>query len=297
MDWLKAIENAIAYIEENLTEEINYDEIAKQGFSSKFHFQRVFGILCGYTLGEYIRFRRLTMAGKELNQTDIRVIDAAIKYGYDSPDSFAKAFTKFHGITPSAARESGAKLNSFSRLSIKITLEGGNTMNYRIEKKEALKLLGLKEHFEGSPADRYNQAHDFSVKGETRFVACALCGMAEDCETLYHVVENVTDEGYDFTLCTKVGDFYYKDLNRHIGKYADMLTTVEIPEMTYVVVQSEKSIYYLRDHMELRRKVVTDWFPDSGYVIADAPEITFVHSDIKNHSDSFVEIWIPIEKA
>lgn len=127
MDWITGIQKAIDYIESHITEELDYQEIAENAFSSPWHFQRVFSILCGYTLGEYIRSRRLALAGAELAADKIRVIDAAVKYGYDSPDSFTKAFTRFHGITPSAAREPGAKLCSFTRLGkIKNGREMGN---------------------------------------------------------------------------------------------------------------------------------------------------------------------------
>ena len=133
MDWITGIQNAIDYIEEHLTETIDYDIAAEQSFSSTYHFQRIFSILCGFTVGEYIRNRRLSLAGSELATTDIKVIDVAMKYGYESPDSFAKAFQKFHGVTPSSARMNGSKLKSFSRLILKISLDGGKLMNYRIE--------------------------------------------------------------------------------------------------------------------------------------------------------------------
>ena len=121
MDWITGIQNAIDYIETHLTETIDYDIVAKQSFSSTYHFQRIFSILCGFTVGEYIRNRRLSLAGSELATSDIKVIDVAMKYGYESPDSFAKAFQKFHGVTPSSARMNGSKLRSFSRLILKIS--------------------------------------------------------------------------------------------------------------------------------------------------------------------------------
>ena len=127
MDWIDGIQRALDYIEANLTEEIDYDRAAREAASSSFHFQRVFSILCGYTLGEYIRNRRLALAGAELAAGRIRVIDAALKYGYDSPDSFAKAFKRFHGVLPSEAK--GASLRSFSPLRIKLSLEGASMMN------------------------------------------------------------------------------------------------------------------------------------------------------------------------
>jgi len=144
MDWIIGIQRAIDYIENNLTETIDYEEAAKKCYSSSYHFQRVFSILCGFTLGEYIRNRRLSLAGRELATTNAKVIDVAMKYGYESPDSFAKAFQKFHGILPSQARNNGSILKSFSRLVLKFSLEGGTTMNYRIETKPALTLLGYK---------------------------------------------------------------------------------------------------------------------------------------------------------
>ena len=116
MDWVIGLQKAIDYIEDHLTETIDYDVAAAQSFSSSYHFQRVFSILCGFTLGEYIRSRRLSLAGMELATSDAKVIDVALKYGYESPDSFAKAFQKFHGILPSQARSSGSNLRSFSRL-------------------------------------------------------------------------------------------------------------------------------------------------------------------------------------
>ena len=98
MDWVTGIQESIDYIEDNLTDDIDYERVAALCYSSPYHFQRVFGILCGYTLGEYIRNRRLSLAGAELAATEAKVIDVALKYGYESPDSFTKAFQRFHGI-------------------------------------------------------------------------------------------------------------------------------------------------------------------------------------------------------
>ena len=141
MDWITGIQNAINYIEEHLTEEINYDKVAEEAACSSFYFQRIFGVLCDISLGEYIRNRRLTLAGNELNVSDIKVIDIALKYGYESPESFTRAFSKFHGITPSEAKKNGSKLKSFSRLSVKITLSGGSMMDYKIVEKEAFEII------------------------------------------------------------------------------------------------------------------------------------------------------------
>lgn len=144
MDWLTGIQNAINYIEEHLTEEIDYEEVAKEAACSNFYFQRIFGILCGLSLGDYIRNRRLTLAGDELSVSDDKVIDIALKYGYESPESFTRAFSRFHGVTPSEAKKDGSKLKSFSRISVKITLSGGSVMNYKIISLRSWKLIASK---------------------------------------------------------------------------------------------------------------------------------------------------------
>ena len=167
MDWIIGLQKAIDYIEENLTETIDYEMVAAQSFSSSYHFQRVFSILCGFTIGEYIRNRRLSLAGTELATSDVKVIDVALKYGYESPDSFAKAFQKFHGILPSQARNNGSMLKSYSRLVLKFSLEGGCTMNYRIEEKGEIILTGYKRRFEGVPGEREEQEKVLLQKSET----------------------------------------------------------------------------------------------------------------------------------
>lgn len=133
MEWMRIIGDAVQYIEAHITEELTTDDIANAVCVSPFYFQRGFAMLCGTTVGEYIRCRRLALAGNALATTDARVIDIALRYGYDSPDSFTKAFTRFHGVTPTAVRQ-GALLKSYAPLKIKFSLEGGYLMDYKIEK-------------------------------------------------------------------------------------------------------------------------------------------------------------------
>ncbi|MGN1420280.1 MAG: helix-turn-helix domain-containing protein, partial [Eubacterium sp.] len=131
MNWIQGIQRAIDYVEANITEEIDFEEVAKQSYSSSFHFQRVFGILCGFSLGDYIRMRRLSLAGEELSKGNAKIIDIAMKYGYDTSESFSRAFARFHGIAPSEAKH-GGKAKIFTPLSVKLTLTGGSKMDYRI---------------------------------------------------------------------------------------------------------------------------------------------------------------------
>ncbi len=136
--WTEQIGKAIGYIESHLTEELTMESIAKYVNLSPFYFQKGFRLLCGYTIAEYIRNRRLALAGRELAEGNLRVIDTAIKYGYDSPDSFTKAFTRFHGVTPSMVQKEGVMLKAFAPLKIRLSLEGGCKMEYRISKRRAL---------------------------------------------------------------------------------------------------------------------------------------------------------------
>lgn len=146
--WIDGFQASINFIEKNLTQEMNIEDIAKQAALSCFYYQRIFGALCGMTVGEYIRARRMTMAAQELACSENKVIDIAVKFGYDSPDSFAKAFQRFHGITPTQARESVAKLRSFAPLHIKLTLEGGNMLDYQIVEKAPFTVVGIKKRFD-----------------------------------------------------------------------------------------------------------------------------------------------------
>lgn len=284
MDWISGIQEALAYIEEHITEELNYEEIAGKAYSSGYHFQRVFSILCGYTLGEYIRNRRLALAGAELAEKKHKVIDVALKYGYESPDSFAKAFLKFHGITPSAAREPGAILRSFSRLQIKICLKGGNTMDYKVEQKEAFSLIGYQKHFTGYAGDRFEQ--EGAMWRSTREKQDALIALRNGEENVwYEVNTNFTDSGYDHYIAV-TSDKEQAGFER-----------IQIPAATYVVCKTDNALYPTMLHMDLRKKMVEEWLPSSGYQLADAPEITVSHWFMRpNREKRYIEVWLPIEK-
>ena len=169
MGWMELVGSAIQYIEENITADLSVEGIAKHVNMSPFYFQKGFAMLCGFTLGEYIRSRRLALAGNDLTTGDAKIIDIALKYGYDSPDSFTRAFTRFHGVTPSQARKEGTLLKSFAPLKIHFSLKGGYIMDYRIEKKEAFTVLASAKIFPYEGAKEqvplFWQEHHMSGKG------------------------------------------------------------------------------------------------------------------------------------
>ena len=130
MQWIASIQQAISYMEAHLLEEINYEDVARQVHTSGYEFHRAFSFLTGMTPNAYIRNRRLSLAGREIVETREKITDIALKYGYDTPESFTKAFTRFHGVAPKFARASGAKLALFNPLMIKITVEGGKSRRW-----------------------------------------------------------------------------------------------------------------------------------------------------------------------
>lgn len=285
MDWIRGIQKAIDYIEDNITDDLDYDEISRQAYSSKFHFQRVFSIMCGYTIGEYIRNRRLTLAGNELASTNAKVIDIAIKYGYDNPDSFSKAFIRFHGIAPSLARENGRNLKSFSRLFIRLSLEGGSIMNYRIEEKEAKNFIGLKKQFNGDLSERFKQEHDLWIS--TREEQEILIGINDEIETWYDININFTDDGYDHYIAVRTECEVPKGLKK-----------ITIPRGTYAIFETERRKYPTNTHMDLRKRIISEWLPSSEYLLAEGPEITVTHwYKNPNAEKRYIELWIPIKKT
>ncbi|MBQ1820429.1 MAG: AraC family transcriptional regulator [Clostridia bacterium] len=299
MEWIEAIQKAIDYIEAHLTDDLDTENIAGESHYSSFHFQRAFSILCGYTLGEYIRNRRLSAAGAELAEGKARVIDVAYKYGYESPDSFARAFQRFHGVTPSRARMDGAKLRSFSPMTINLHFEGGSMMDYRIETKPDMLLTGFKRRFTGDPNEKQDQDHYFAC--ETRLEQYVLEGMSREHETTYAVLTNFDDEGYDFYFAAKLPHWALEDFDEDLGEFAKRYEHLSIPEGLYVVCETERCKFPTNLVDGLRKRLVTEWLPSSGYELRNAPEINVIHWPFEDGNEAvnnshWCEIWLPIEK-
>ncbi|MBQ2964343.1 MAG: AraC family transcriptional regulator [Clostridia bacterium] len=302
MDWIIGIQRAVDYIENNLTETIDYEEAAKQCYSSSYHFQRVFSILCGFTLGEYIRNRRLTLAGRELATTNAKVIDVAMKYGYESPDSFSKAFHKFHGILPSQAKNNGSNLKSFSRLVLKFSLEGGTTMKYRVENKPALTLIGYKRRFNGTPYDSLRQHQEGDFFASTRAYQWMLKGMTNDKLSDYCVLSGFDDDGYDFYISVTTDDYERNNLYNSEVTGIDFMERfgfeeIVIPERTYLIFETEKTKMPIPEYFDMRKQISAEWLANDEYQITNAPELAVYHWGIVGGCpERTIEIWIPIEK-
>lgn len=288
MDWITGISKAIDYIEEHITEPTDYARAAKEACSSPFNFQRVFALLCGYTLGDYVRMRRLTLAGEELLSTDAKVIDVALKYGYDSPESFSRAFTRFHGVSPSAVRK-GAAIRSFSRICVKLILTGGSIMEYRIEKKQATKIICRRREFT-KPGDDYTNREipEFWNECGRDGSIQKLCGYIKDSAQFKGLLgvcfsTEMTDSGFPYGIGAEYdGESDPQDFE-----------IVEIPAYTYAV-------FTVRGRMpdafrETYRKICTEFFPQSGYEYGNGVEIeAYPSADVQN-PDYTCEIWIAVK--
>ena len=181
MSWLEAITTSIKYMEEHLTDDITAEQVAQEVNISPLYFQKGFSILCDISVSEYIRNRRLSLAGRDLRTGDCKVIDAAIKYGYDSPDSFTKAFTRFHGITPVQAKLGEGELKEFLPLKLHVSMKGGFDMECKIIKKAAFTVIGSAKIIKGG--DGFKECPKFWDEhfgsGDRKFI-CGMYGICID---------------------------------------------------------------------------------------------------------------------
>ncbi|MBD5113998.1 MAG: AraC family transcriptional regulator [Ruminococcaceae bacterium] len=274
----EGIQNAVQYIEDNLTEELNIDDIAIKAYVSSFHFQRIFSALCGFTVGEYIRGRRLSAAAQELSRSDAKVIDIALKYGYESHDSFTRAFTKFHGVSPSAAKENGAQLKSFAPLKIKLTLEGGTIMEYKIVKKAAFTVIGRSRRF--LYENSYQEIPKFWQEHMKSPESANIIGM------------------YGLSVDNKERDFEYYIADNYCPQK-------DIPDgyATYTLPAGLWAIFPCRGPMvdtlqSTNTRIWNEWLPNCReYKLVGNYNIEAYFAPTHNDpKDDYCEIWIPVEK-
>ncbi|WP_340003698.1 AraC family transcriptional regulator [Paenibacillus sp. FSL K6-0276] len=298
MEWLERMNRAIDYIEANLTGEIELREVAHMACCSSYQFQRMFSFITDVTLAEYIRRRRLTLAALELQHSGTeKVIDVALKYGYESPVSFARAFHALHGITPAMARQEGIALKAYPRLSFLITIKGAEAMNYRIETKESFEVFGIEGIFRvdgggeapQTPAKLWEQSH---ANGDVkRLEACAGDLPAFVCQDLYpvHAVCSYRKTGPDtfpYMLCAFKDD----------GSNTEGYTSVNIPAHTWAIFPSEPHPWdqFGKTIETLYKRFYTEWLPTSGYEQVDGTE--FEMNGVKDGLN-YIELWFAVRKV
>jgi AraC family transcriptional regulator len=289
MDFLKNMNEAINYIEENLTNDIDFKEVARRAFCSEYHFRRMFSFLTGITLSEYIRRRRLTLAAFELKDSNVKVIDIAMKYGYNSPDSFTRAFQNLHGITPSEARNNGHSLKAYPRITFHLSIKGGNEMNYRIVEKEAFRIVGIKKRV------------PIIFKGVNPEIASMWKSLDDEKINKLKKLSNVEPLGL-IQASTNFSEGRMEEkgeLDHYIGvattkECPDELTQLEVPASTWAVFEA---IGPFPDTLQdVWGRIYSEWFPTSNYEQTEGPEILW-NADKDVSSPTFKsEIWIPVKE-
>ncbi len=289
VDLLKSMNEAIKYIEENLTNEIDFKEVARLAYCSEFHFKRMFSFLAGTTLSEYIRRRRLTLAAFELKDSNVKVIDIAIKYGYNSPDSFARAFQNLHGLTPSEARINGRSLKAYPRMTFQLSIKGGSEMNYRIEEKGAFRIVGIQKRV------------PIIFNGVNPEIAAMWESL--DGETINNLkrISNVEPMGM-LSASTNFSEGRMKEkgeLDHYIGvattkECPDNLTQLEVAASTWAVFEAIGS--FPDALQDVWGRIYSEWFPSSNYEQIEGPEILWNENKDITSPNFKSEIWIPIMK-
>lgn len=283
MNWIESMHEAIRYIEDHLDDELQIKDIADKAFTSPFYFQKAFHMLCGLTIGEYIRSRRLAAAGNDLLTTDEKIIDIAMRYGYDSPDSFTKAFTRFHGSTPTAVRKNGQTIKTFAPLKLTFSLEGGYIMDYKIVEKEAFKVIGTSKLFNEETAQTeipaYWTQHCQSGNWKYVFGTYGIC------------VESNETGAFEYMIA----DDYRTQKN-----LPDKFKTLEIPKYTWAVFPCIGPMP--KALQDVNAKIFSEWLPNcTDYEITGKYHIEY-YTDPKNYADGthdekyYSEVWIPVKK-
>lgn len=295
MEWIAAMQQAISYMEEHLLEEINYEDVARQVHTSSYEFHRAFSFLTGMTANAYIRNRRLSLAGREIVETDGKVTDIALKYGYETPESFTKAFSRFHGVAPKFAREESAKLVLFNPLVIKLTVEGGKSMDYRIMQTGEKKFLALVRSFSNE-----------IINDEDNHEIPDFWGECQE-KNLVEPLRNLRPEGKKdlYGLCspTKEGadSFEYG-----IGVLVDAETAeFDMEEMEtagYRIWDVKPGTYVVFDCIgedgdcisDTWEKFYKEFLPQMGYESTEETDYEIYFE--KGRTGVFCELWIPVRK-
>lgn len=293
-------QRAINYLEEHLEDEIDYGKVAEAAYCSSYHFQRVFGILSGFTLGEYIRRRRLTRAAADL-LTGEKVISAAMKYGYNSADSFSRAFYRFHGVLPSQVKR-GAPVKVFPPLCLE---EGEDSAQPEctIEQREAKILVGFGKRFCGVPYGQERLEQEDKFYKATRGKQWLLIGASKDYTTEYALVTDVGDDGYDFYIAYELDEWTRNALFAPAITGMDLhdlgLKIIELPKRTCAIFKTKKSRAPIAEYTDIRRRIAAEWLPKCDYRLIDAPEVTTLHwrTDMcSKECERFIEIALPVDR-
>lgn len=280
MEWIERLNKAINYIEEHLTDEIDYDRLGQIACCSAYHFQRMFTYMAGITLSEYIRRRKMSLAAVDLQGSNEKIIDIAEKYGYSSPTAFNRAFQNIHGVAPSTVKNKSVSVKSFPPIVFKITIKGVGEMNYRIETKSAFRIIGvsqpLHKEIENNFAIVPKMWQDAVVNGTIQKLASLI---DTPLKGLLGVSVCNDEEQWKYFIAVSS--------TKKVDKFEEYI----IPETTWAIFSGSGTNQTIQD---LEQRIITEWLPTSGYEYANAPDIeVYLNPDPQNAK---YEVWIPVKK-
>lgn len=280
MEWVEQLNRSINYLEEHLTDEIDYERLGQIACCSAYHYQRMFTYMAGIPLAEYIRRRKMSLAAVDLQGGDEKIIDIAEKYGYHSPTAFNRAFQAFHGIAPSAVKNEGVSVKSFSPIAFKIVLKGASEMNYRIETKGAFRIIGI------SAPLRRRIEDNFAVVPQMWQTAAAdgtILKLADRMDAPLKGLLGVSvcndEEAWKYFIAVASAQAN--------GEFEEYM----VPASTWAIFSGSGTSQSIQ---ALEQRIVTEWLPASGYEYANAPDIeVYLNPDPQNAQ---YEVWIPVTK-
>lgn len=281
MDWLENLNKSLEYVESHLTGDLSIEEAAKTAHCSTYHYQRMFSYIADVTLGEYIRRRRMSLACVDL-KNGAKVIDVAIKYGYESPTSFNRAFRSVHGISPQEAKRTDSKLTSYPLLNFAIQVKGVTAMEYQIIDKESFKITG-KSITLGKDMEKnqkiipqfWTEFHQ--EQGPAKLIPL----MNEKIPGILGVsmMDNFESGQWDYVIAVAS------------DKKAEGFQSYEIPAAKWAIFTEKGPMPHAIQ--ELQKRIYTEWLPTSGYDYAELPDIE-VYLDYDPEEPSF-QVWFPVK--
>ena len=296
MEWLSCIRKAVEYMEGHLAEDTSVQDVADQVYLSPLFLHRGFSLLTGYGVGEYLRNRRLYQAGLDLRNTKDKVIDIAFRYSYDTPESFTKAFTRFHGATPSQVRSDQAPLRSFLPLKINITIQGGDQMDHKITKMFPFKVIGFQKEFTYEEA--YREIPKYWDEICSKYADPVYAGNPPANAYEKAIVDNCIGE---YGVCIDdlgEGKFRYLIAGKYSGgEVPEGMVLYEFPMGDWAVFDCVGPIPDTLQSVNTR--IFKEWLPGNpDYEIAGNANIEWYDcvNGEKTDPDYHSAIWIPVKK-
>ena len=288
MNWYERMNIAIDYIEDHLTGDIDFEKISPIVCQSIAGFQRTFSIVTDISVFEYIRRRRITLAAFELQEKKAKVLDVALKYGYESPEAFTRAFKDIHGIPPTMARKKGAALKTFPRITFLLTVKGDSAMDYRIENKDAFRVYGIEGIFTTEDGKNLRDIPAFWLECMDSGQCDKLLASTHDPGGRLHAICGYRDMGGS-TFPYMIFAYQTKDSE------TDGFTAVEVPSATWAIFKTGKHTEEQTSDMiqSLTKRVYTDWLPTASYQKVDGYELELYFNT--DDGMCYCEAWIRVE--